>query len=331
MTTTSTTVVARPKITTLPTVLRAGRFQPFSATFISATTAFVLGGSRCAPSYSIICDAELLRSGDRGGSWQSVHIPALTVGDNGHEDLDGVRFADARDGYLFGQRLWTTHDGGAHWQPVPLVNGRQDCTRIDALEIGTGVVHVVTTADCGSATVHFVLETSGLREDRFAAAALSLPVGNGGGGGPQLVVRGSRAWLLDVNRGLLGAGRYSNGAWRPWPTAPCKTAKGNGYPEISIDLSGSELAADCFTYAEGPAAAVSHFVSTDAGTTFHRSLRSLGSLVPMPPFEVAYGENGFTTATQGYAIAGVPPHDIHALYLTTDAGRTWRPIAFTTP
>jgi hypothetical protein len=262
----------------------------------------------------------LLRTDDRGRSWTPVPMPALTVGDEGEAQLAGVRFANPRDGYLFGVDLWSTHDGGAHWEPVKAL---ERCLRIDALEIGTGIVHVV--AEC--ANNGFTIFTGPFTHDAFSPVPLSLPYGAGPIPEVQLVVRGTRAWLVDLDRGLVAGAEYADGSWRQWAAAPCRTFTGNGSPELSVDLTGSRVAVACSQFAGPPDA--TYETSTDGGATFHASgpppddgsnaLTALGD----NPYDIEY-----TTAAQGFAFVGVPPHGSRAMYLTTDAGRTWRMIAF---
>jgi len=45
-------------------------------------------------------------------------------------------FASSRDGWLFQARLWSTHDGGAHWRSSPL-------RAIEAMAASSGTVYAV--------------------------------------------------------------------------------------------------------------------------------------------------------------------------------------------
>ena len=60
----------------------------------------------------------LVRTLDGGRTFARVPLPTLV-------DLFGnqfarPQFADERDGYLVGQRVWVTHDGGRRWRPLHL-------------------------------------------------------------------------------------------------------------------------------------------------------------------------------------------------------------------
>ena len=345
-------------MTTSTAATRTGPFQPFSATWISSTTAFVLGGSRCYD-LSSLCDAELLRTDDRGQSWGSVHIPALTAGPANNADLRGVRFADSRDGYLYGRYLWSTHDAGAHWTKVVLAGRPSNCATVDALEIGTGVVHAVNFGACSGPLATFTMYDGVIERDAFVRAAIQLPIGAGPEPEVQLVVHGARAWVVDSDRTLGAAARFVAGRWRTWTDPPCAHA----FPQPQLWLAaGSDgvLVAVCSYW--GVPSPSSAWVSTDGGATFVERSASTCAVNPTGVLgtdvwigergdasslvrtsdggktcvpTLAYGsaqplETGFTTATQGYTIlsGGPPSNDRARMFLTTDAGRTWRQVRF---
>jgi photosystem II stability/assembly factor-like uncharacterized protein len=80
-------------------------------TFVSASEAFVLG---TAPGYGTL----LVRTLDRGSAWARLSAPSAPLGRAGSGKASavwGVRFATASHGFIFGNGLWETRDGGAHW------------------------------------------------------------------------------------------------------------------------------------------------------------------------------------------------------------------------
>src|SRR5580658_2247417 len=90
-------------------------FAATSVTFVSADEAFVLGTAPCAhaPCTSIV------RTLDRGGSWVGLPAPVVPLGDP-YANTDqaavwGIRFANPDDGFVFGNGLWETTDGGEQW------------------------------------------------------------------------------------------------------------------------------------------------------------------------------------------------------------------------
>jgi hypothetical protein len=90
-------------------------FAATSVTFVSVDEAFVLGTAPCAhaPCTSIV------RTRDRGASWAGVPAPVVPLGDpysnTGQPGVWGIRFATVDEGFVFGNGLWETTDGGKHW------------------------------------------------------------------------------------------------------------------------------------------------------------------------------------------------------------------------
>jgi hypothetical protein len=90
-------------------------FAATSVTFVSVPEAFVLGTAPCAhaPCTSIV------RTLDRGASWVGMPAPVVPLGDpydfTGRAAAWGIRFASPGQGFVFGNGLWVTTDGGEHW------------------------------------------------------------------------------------------------------------------------------------------------------------------------------------------------------------------------
>ena len=90
------------------------RFAATSVTFVSADEAFVLGTAPCthAPCTSVV------RTLDRGQSWVGLPAPVEPVGQPGQAAgpaVWGIRFATPGHGFVFGDGLWETTDGGGQW------------------------------------------------------------------------------------------------------------------------------------------------------------------------------------------------------------------------
>jgi hypothetical protein len=96
-------------------------FAPASASFVSGRAGFVLGTRGCA---KLPCSARLVKTADGGRTWASVPVPAVPLVSSyttsPRSAVNTVRFADSRNGWLFGPGLWATHDGGRHWQRINL-------------------------------------------------------------------------------------------------------------------------------------------------------------------------------------------------------------------
>jgi photosystem II stability/assembly factor-like uncharacterized protein len=90
-------------------------FHPVSVTFVSDHRGWMLGGEGCdghSCSRSVV-----LRTDDYGHRWHPVWRSSVHVGEISPvpTDVDGIRFANAEDGWTFGGALYATHDGGHSW------------------------------------------------------------------------------------------------------------------------------------------------------------------------------------------------------------------------
>ena len=93
-------------------------FSPVSITRISLRVGWALGTSLCGTE---VCTV-LARTRDGGATWHSVPVPS-GVATSGSDGVSRVRFANASDGWLFGQQVWATHDGGKSWHEVTPLGG----------------------------------------------------------------------------------------------------------------------------------------------------------------------------------------------------------------
>jgi photosystem II stability/assembly factor-like uncharacterized protein len=91
-------------------------FAATSVTFVSADEAFVLGTAPCAvkPCTSIA------RTLNRGATWVGLPAPVVPLGTAYNTSASqaaawGIRFASPEQGFVFGNGLWETTDGGEHW------------------------------------------------------------------------------------------------------------------------------------------------------------------------------------------------------------------------
>ena len=98
-------------------------FAATSVTFVSSEEAFVLGTAACthAPCTSIAATS------NRGGKWRELPAPAVPLGDplanSGQAAVWGIRFADPVVGFVFGNGLWATTDGGERWTAIASPGG----------------------------------------------------------------------------------------------------------------------------------------------------------------------------------------------------------------
>jgi hypothetical protein len=82
-----------------------------SVTFVSTQEAFVLGAAPCS---SAVCTS-IVRTLDRGASWRGLPAPVVPLSPPGGTGVWGIRFATPEHGFVFGDGLWETTDGGQLW------------------------------------------------------------------------------------------------------------------------------------------------------------------------------------------------------------------------
>ena len=126
-------------------------FQPMSASFLSPSSGFVLGGVGCTHG-NPVCRARLAATTDGGAHWHFAGAPDVLLfygaGDllTQASRVSGVVFANSRDGWLYGPGLYATHDGGAHWQRISLGGNI-------VLSLGGGVTAMAASAGTAWAVV----------------------------------------------------------------------------------------------------------------------------------------------------------------------------------
>jgi hypothetical protein len=184
-------------------------FQPMSASFLSASSGFVLGGVGCKYG-NPVCRARLVATTDGGAHWHVVGAPDVLLfygaGDllTQASRVSGVVFANSRDGWLYGPGLYATHDGGAHWQRISLGGNIVP-------SLGGGVTAVAASAGTAWAVVN---------PDRFHGLADELyrspvganawaPVGTMTAAQAVFAASGRAAWLASSTQ--TGSGQYVGG------------------------------------------------------------------------------------------------------------------------
>jgi hypothetical protein len=96
-----------------------GGFTATSVTFISAQEAFVLGTAPCP---NAVCTS-IVRTLDRGASWRGLPAPVIPLSAPGGTGVWGIRFATPEHGFVFGDGLWETADGGQRWTSAAYPGG----------------------------------------------------------------------------------------------------------------------------------------------------------------------------------------------------------------
>jgi photosystem II stability/assembly factor-like uncharacterized protein len=231
-------------------------FAPISLTFVSGRTGYALGTIECANG---LCPA-LVRTDDGGRSWRSTNAPRIVTSRDTRLPL--VRFADARNGWVFADEAWSTHDGGDHWAPVTFSDMGAGGGVLD-MEASAGLVHAVVLDPAMSGAQ---VLSSPVGSDRFLPSSPRLQSGAGPIPTAPIVLNGPTGWIAFNNRGITDAVRLVDGRWQSW-SAPCRDF---GTATI-VARTAHDLIARCDP---GPAAqspALPFYQrSRDGGSTFAR-------------------------------------------------------------
>lgn len=325
-----------------------------SVTFISPTTAFVLGTASCQTHPCSV----ILRTTDRGGHWVGVPAPRETISYVQGAGLWGLRFADAQHGYAFGQGLWETGNGGQSWQrampPAPtvlsleavqdreLVAVAQSCRPGQGCGRRLGIYHAAiggrwdlvasirTYAGDASIAVHgpdvWVLAGSGIYSSTDGGITFSperVPGACRTVGTDSITDDGSHVYLLCTGEGFTGhtlkyvyASTGPGAAWRLVGKPP--TPGGGGQIE-----AGSDRAILIASYS----AASWLYRSTDGGRTWRTILTEYDG-------GAGWNDLGFTTPSNAVVVHGPPVRDGGGdgrpgkVLLSSDGGLTWRAASF---
>lgn len=330
------------------------RFEPQSVTFVSTRHGWVLGTSPCGAHRCLA----LRETTDGGRAWSAAPLPAALVAaadrrfsgaaaDYAVTSLN-VRFADARDGWIYGgvpiahpqsgstyyslrAVLWSTHDGGADWKAVPLHGlGLRDT--IFDLEAARGTAWLMESGTREDLTV----KRSAVGGDDWTVARTP-PLGTPAGGTQQtggFVLADGAGWLVEGNdRGVTGSARLVGGRWVRW-TPPCAAVGGSF--SIPAASSARDLVAVCVMggYALGlspsapPGATLGSswlYLSTDGGARFHAGPELAAKDIADP---AALG-GPIASPAPGTILLGRsdPDSGAQSLIATFDGGLHWGVIA----
>ena len=226
-------------------------FAATSVTFVSTEEAFVLGTAPCAKAPC----TSILRTLDRGASWRGLPAPVVPLaaqpGVVAGPAVWGIRFANPSDGFVFGNGLWETTDGGERWTPAVSPAGP-----IESLEVIDGQVLAVT----GTCSPNFGCGQTGTLMRRPLAGGAWTVVSRVSGRGA-IATQARVAAVIDADDVLVTA---NGGVSTVTQAGPCSTA-GLVAP-VSLAVTGpTGLALLCG--GEGAAGSVDKtvFVSDDLG------------------------------------------------------------------
>ena len=331
-------------------------FAARSVTFVSTQEAFVLGTAPCAKAPC----TSILRTMDRGASWRGLPapvVPLATLLESTEAAVWGIRFANPSDGFVFGNGLWETTDGGEHWSSAASPRGS-----IQSLEVIDGELLAVVDP-CGIGGGCAMQAT--LQRRPLAGGAWQVVATVAGAG--VIATRSRVAAVLDGDDVIVTANGGVSTVTRP---GPCSTTGLNAPDWIAV-TGPTSLAMMCA--GDGAAGSVEKivFVSDDLGAHWTKtgsparggdpegmSAASASQLVVAAAsgasmlyysgdggarWSTAYYEGdgglgfndlGFTTAADGVVVYGPAQSDDNAesrpgwLLLTSNGGASWQPVSF---
>jgi photosystem II stability/assembly factor-like uncharacterized protein len=343
-------------------------FQPSSVTFVSADQGWAIGDAPCA---NPVCTS-IVRTRDGGLTWHGVPAPPApfdaTAGRLGSATgVWGLRFADPRDGWAFGGELWSTHDGGSTWsrQSAPGLGATDTVAALETTP--AGVLAVIAPADGSTGSGEIDRSPTGA-DSWVEASTVPAPVS-----GAELVVGGHRVWVVPDATAAAGpawltASEAAGGVFLAG-RGPCPAPASGGQVAAG---PGNQLAVVCAGPGGAGQESKSVYTSADAGVTFSEPSsaplggdleeaaaggstivvaaasgaselyasfdggRTWSTVFSEASGGIPFEEIGFTTASQGLAVIGVPTPagapvpgvPPSRLLMTRDSGRTWTVVRF---
>ncbi len=281
---------------------KTGGFRANSASFLSASTGYVLGGVNCKPGLS--CPAKLASTTDGGVHWRLTSVRGVTLDATGQ-----VLFVSPRIGWMYGSgELLATRDGGRHWQR------RQPGMGVLAMALAGPRVYAVLTP------LRHSKQPAGLYSSPVSHSSWSLVPGVTGSFAV-LASQGDTLWYAAT--ATPGGGqtsiwtRVADGRWHK----QAFTCPGKFYGLSSIAAaSRSQIAYLCTSTAEFDMSSegVRVLVSADGGRTAHLVGRWVATVV---------GSGGVLAMAPGNTRVitfAAPANAIGAVGRSVNGGRTWR-------
>ena len=261
-------------------------FQPVSVTFVSTSSAWVIGqagtpGTCANKSNPYICTS-IAFTNDAGGTWHGGPAPA-TTGPSGAQGVSGIRFLDGTSGWAFGPELWATHDAGKTWSQVDTHGARVT----DLETAGNRAFALWATCPGGASTgfaagcTSYTLMTTTASSDNWTPVGSATTGLSSGGAATSavLALTSATGYLLGPD-GTLYSGPL-DGGWQKAGATGCLAgaAQSNGLPSGAFlaPVNSSTVAVGCEV-----AGAFQVSTSTDGGSAWVAQPLSVWSVVTAP-------------------------------------------------
>jgi photosystem II stability/assembly factor-like uncharacterized protein len=331
---------AQPSASASPKAAVSAGFKPDAMSAISESEFWVLGQDASCNSAS--CAVQIAHTVDGGTSFEKIPAPPLPSMASASGLARGLRFANHFDGWMFGDQLWSTHDGGTTWHR--LYPGET----VPQLEPGANgyVYAVLETCPSTSTPCQSQLMRARASSDTWSAIAPA-----GASGRPQIGVHGDSLWAMYFGSSASAWISHDDGAHFDRVTTPCDPSLGGRLDPVT----DSVVWVFCATGNFG-----TPFVSTDGGRTFTTagagSQFSNGAVVAALSAQHAFTTGGgtsglsvtddggrtyhdvpqvvhpdwvgFTDSRVGYATGVGDDVTSRTLWRTTDGGNNWSKVSF---
>ena len=331
-------------------------FAATSVTFVSTDEAFVLGTAPCSnkPCTSIV------RTLDRGATWVGLPAPVAPLADpytsSAQRAVWGIRFADPSLGFVFGDGLWETTNGGERWEVIAgpggsitdleVIDGQllaltdvctpqSGCAQSETLyrrALGGGSWHVVTHVSnarviATQARVTAVLDGSSVvvtSDGGLTFAVQATPCASPATAGSSVAVTGPDSLaLLCAGGAAMGSVQktvyVSDDLGAHWATA--------GSPPLGGDPWGISAGTTARLLVGAASGASWLYYSGDGGVRWSTAYKALDG-------GAGFNDLGFTTTADGVAVLGPAYTDGNTygmpgqLLLTSDGGATWQTVTW---
>jgi hypothetical protein len=306
-------------------------FAASSVTFVSTTTGWVIGQAgtpgHCGPPKAYDCTS-VAATDDGGSTWHGVPAP-VTGAPNGGTGVSQIRSLNGGSAWAFGPQLYATHDGGQHWAHIS-AHG----LRVTDLETVNGIVYAVwaqctgTGADFAAGCTTFSLYSSPAGTDDWSPVpgVTGLQASGGAPGSAQLVLTGTRGYLMTPGGQLFSGPVTRPARWRTVTTLPgvpvslpCApgAAETGGRPlQAMLASTGPGLVLLCADQATGNRQSKTLYYSADGG-------RSWSPAGPAPARGIAMSLSG--TPGGPVLVATSTGIDVSANAPGGPAALTWDP------
>jgi photosystem II stability/assembly factor-like uncharacterized protein len=282
-----------------PTPSESPGFQPEALSAISESDFWVLGTTSCTTAG---CPPEILHTLDAGKTFRRIPAPPMVFLD-GNPSTPGlprvfdIRFADPSDGWVFGDQLWATHDGGAHWRQINLG------LTVDQLEPGANGYVYAALENCGASGSPCVFRLLRSRAGSDVWSNIAPP--GAPDEKPVIGVHGNTVWVMHF--GTTGDAWISHDDGALWVrgSMPCERELIGSFDPVSASV----IWAFCATGNFGNA-----WLSTNGGATFTTASGSVGKNTNGGIVVALSAQHAFTVDPGG------------GLQVTTDGGRSFRPL-----